>query len=126
MSATIRLGEIAHARSGDKGRHANVGVIAWTREGFEFLDRVLTETRVAEFALPLRPSGVERFAMPGIHAYNFLLYDVLDGGAGVSLRSDAQGKTLGIAILELELPRPANVAEMLPRSDELNPTNEQP
>jgi hypothetical protein len=107
-TSTIRLGEIAHARSGDKGNHANVGVIAYTAAGYEFLERALTETRVAEFFLPLRPRGVERFALPGIGAYNFLLHDVLAGGASRSLRIDNQGKTLGLAILEMELPWPAN------------------
>lgn len=105
---TIRLGEIAHARSGDKGNHANVGVIAYTQAGYEYLGRALTETRVAEFFLPLRPRAVERFGLPGIGAYNFLLHDVLAGGASRSLRIDNQGKTLGLAILELELPRPAD------------------
>ena len=112
MIETIRLGEIAHARSGDKGNHANVGVIAYTRQGFEFLDRVLTETRVAEFFLPLQPRKVERFALPGIFAYNFVLSDVLAGGASRSLRIDSQGKTLGLAILEMPLPMPPNVEEM--------------
>ena len=113
----IRLGDIAHARSGDKGNHANVGVIAYTEAGFEYLGRVLTEVRVAEFFLPLRPKSVERFALPGIGAYNFLLRDVLAGGASGSLRIDSQGKTLGLAILELELPRPENLKDMLAAAD---------
>jgi hypothetical protein len=113
MSDTIRLGDIAHARSGDKGNHANVGVIAWTAAGYDFLGRALTEQKVAEFFLPLRPRSVERFAMPGIHAWNFLLRDVLAGGASRSLRIDNQGKTLALAILEMRLPAPENVAQML-------------
>lgn len=113
MSNTITLGEIAHARSGDKGNHANVGVIAWTAAGYEYLGRVLTESRVAEFFLSLRPKQVQRYSLPGIKAYNFLLNDVLGGGASRSLRIDSQGKTLGIAILEMEIPRPANLEEML-------------
>lgn len=109
---TIRLSEIAHARSGDKGNHANVGVIAYTPAGYEFLGRVLTESRVAEYLLPLRPRQVERFAMPGILAYNFLLHDILAGGASRSLRTDSQGKVLAQGVLEMELPCPANIAEM--------------
>ena len=66
MPDFIRLGDIAHARSGDKGNHANVGVIAYTTTGFEFLGRYLTETRMAEYLLPLRPRQVQRFPMPGI------------------------------------------------------------
>jgi hypothetical protein len=112
MCATIRLGEIAHARSGDKGNHANVGVIAWTPAGYEYLDRMLTERRVAEFFLPLRPRLVERFSLPGINAFNFLLHDVLDGGASRSLRIDSQGKTLALALLELQLPVPQNLEDM--------------
>ena len=113
MSATILLSEIAHARSGDKGNHANVGVIAWTDEGYDYLGRILTESRVAEYFLPLRPKQVQRFALPGIRGYNFVLSDVLGGGASRSLRVDTQGKTLGIAILNMTLPTPPNVAEML-------------
>ena len=112
MNDFIRLGEIAHARSGDKGNHANVGVIAYNKEGYDYLGRVLTETKVAEFFLPLKLKKVERFALPGIHAYNFLLYDVLAGGASRSLRIDSQGKTLGLAILEMGIPSPPNLEEM--------------
>lgn len=112
MSNTIHLSEIAHARSGDKGNHANVGVIAWTDAGYEFLGKVLTEARVAEFFLPLRPKQVQRHALPGIRGYNFLLSDILGGGASRSLRIDSQGKTLGIAILDMTLPAPPNVGEM--------------
>lgn len=112
MSVTIRLGEIAHARSGDKGNHANVGVIAYTDAGYEYLGRVLTEARLAEYLLPLRPRGVERFALPGIRAYNFLLYDILAGGASGSLRTDNQGKTIGPAVLEMLIPRPDDLDAM--------------
>jgi len=112
MTRTIRLGEIAHARSGDKGNHANVGVIAYTPAGYEYLKKALTETRVAEYFLPLKPRAVERFEMPGIHALNFVLHDVLGGGASRSLRIDSQGKTLGPAILELSLPAPENLEDM--------------
>jgi len=112
MSETIRIGEIAHARSGDKGNHANVGVIAYNAAGFEFLGEVLTESRVAAYFLPLRPREVRRFPMPGIHAYNFLLYDVLHGGASTSLRTDSQGKILGLAILEMQIPAPPDIATM--------------
>jgi hypothetical protein len=110
---TLRLGDIAHARSGDKGNHANVGVIAWTDAGYEYLGKVLTEARVAEYFLPLRPKQVQRFELPGIRAYNFLLNDVLGGGASRSLRIDSQGKTLGLALLEMSLPVPPNVDALL-------------
>lgn len=119
MTQTIRLAEIAHARSGDKGNHANIGVIAYTPEGYAYLGQVLTESRVAEFMLPLRPSAVIRYKLPGILAYNFVLQNVLAGGASRSLRIDSQGKTLGPAILELPLPAPQNLEAMrLVTSDE--------
>jgi hypothetical protein len=114
---TITLRDIAHARSGDKGNHANVGVIAYTRAGYEFLGRVLTETRMAEFLLPLRPSSVQRFELPGILAYNFLLTDILAGGASRSLRIDSQGKVLSLAVLEMPLPAPANLDAMRREGD---------
>ena len=112
-ASTIRLGDIAHARSGDKGNHANVGVIAYTPAGFDYLGKVLSEQKVAEFFLPLRPKSVERFSLPGILAYNFLLEEVIAGGASGSLRVDSQGKTLGLAILEMPIPRPGNLEDML-------------
>jgi len=115
MNATIQLGDIAHARSGDKGNHANVGIIAYTQAGYDFLGQVLTEAKMAEYFLPLRPRAVERFELPGILAYNFLLQNVLAGGASRSLRVDSQGKTLGLAALEMNLPRPPNLSEMGPK-----------
>jgi hypothetical protein len=109
---TMTLGEIAHARSGDKGNHANVGVIAYSAAGYEFLRAQLTVERMAEYFAPLAPSGVERFELPKLHAFNFILYNALGGGASQSLRIDTQGKLLGTSVLELTLPRPANVSEM--------------
>ena len=111
-SSTITLGEIAHARSGDKGNHANVGVIAYTAAGYEFLREQLTTARMTEFFAPLAPSSVERFELPKLHAFNFMLYNALGGGASQSLRIDTQGKLLGTSVLELKLPRPANLQAM--------------
>lgn len=109
----MRLRDIAHARSGDKGNHANVGVIAYTDAGYEFLGRFLTETRMAEFLLPLRPKQVERFSLPGIRAFNFVLRDILAGGASRSLRTDSQGKVLALAVLEMPLPEGINTRAMV-------------
>ena len=103
MSETIRLGDVAHARSGDKGNHANIGVIAYTADGYDFLFRELTADRVADYFATLHPSQVVRYELPGIRAFNFLLHDALAGGASRSLRIDSQGKTLGPAILRMEL-----------------------
>src|SRR5687768_10397606 len=99
-SPTITLGHIAHARSGDKGNHANIGVIAYTRQGYEHLCEHLTAERVAEFLAPLQPARVERFELPHLWSLNFVLHDALAGGASRSLRIDTQGKLLGTAILD--------------------------
>lgn len=111
---TIALGELATARSGDKGNHANVAVVAWRQAGYQFLQEVLTAECVVEFFQGLEPSRVDRFELPKLGSLNFLLYDALDGGASRSLRIDTQGKLLGTALLDLQLPVPDNVAEMLP------------
>lgn len=113
----ITLGEIAHARSGDKGNHANVGVIAYTRAGYEFLRDELTAARVGEFFASLGATRVERFELPRLCALNFLLYNALAGGASQSLRIDTQGKLLGTSVLELALPRPDNLDMMRRPSD---------
>ena len=110
--ATVALRRIAHTRSGDKGNHANLGVVAYTPAGYEYLVRELTADRVAEFFSGLGASRVERFELPGIGALNFVLYDCLAGGASQSLRLDTQGKLLGTAALDLPLPAPGNLAEM--------------
>ncbi len=111
-SGQIPLSLIAHARSGDKGNHANIGVIAYTPAGYTWLVRELTAERVAEFFACLGVSRVERFELPRLGALNFLLYDALAGGASLSLRIDTQGKLLSTAIAELLLPRPNNVETM--------------
>ncbi|MBP8129078.1 MAG: hypothetical protein KA184_05810 [Candidatus Hydrogenedentes bacterium] len=99
----IRLGEIAHARSGDKGGGANIGVIAYTRAGYVVLRECLTAARVAAFFAALDPGPVERYDLPNLGALNFVLPRVLAGGGSCSVRIDAQGKTLGQALLELQV-----------------------
>lgn len=111
--ATIKLNQIAHARSGDKGNHSNIGVIAYTATGYDFLCATLTAARVAEFFAALGPCQVERFELPRILALNFVLRDVLAGGASQSLRIDTQGKLLSTAIGDLELPEPDGLPHML-------------
>ena len=106
MSVRQPLHTIAHGRSGDKGSHANIGIIAYTPQGFAFLRDYLTAERVAAYFAPLRPARVERFELPGIQAFNFLLHQVLQGGASQSLRTDSQGKVLALALLEMEVELP--------------------
>ncbi len=101
---TIRLGQLATARSGDKGNHANIGVVARSARAYEYLCAELTGGRVAGFFAPLGATSVERFELPNVWALNFVLYNVLAGGASCSLRIDTQGKLLGTAMLELPLP----------------------
>ncbi len=109
---TVPLCAIAHGRSGDKGNHANVAIIAYTRSGYDWLESKLTAEVVAEYFRPLSPSRVVRFQAPNLMAYNFLLYDVLAGGASRSLRVDTQGKTYALALLQMEIERPANLDAM--------------
>lgn len=111
-TATIRLDQIAHGRSGDKGNHANIGVIAYSPAGYEFLRQELTADRVARHFAGLAASRVERFELPRLWALNFVLYDALAGGASRSLRLDTQGKLLSTALAEIELPAPAKLASM--------------
>jgi hypothetical protein len=109
MSETIRLSDIAHARSGDKGNHANVAVIAYTPAGFEWLKKNLTADAVATYFAPLKPSRVARYEAANVLGLNFVLYDVLAGGASQSLRIDTQGKTLAAALLQKAIAVPKNV-----------------
>jgi hypothetical protein len=115
MTATVtsRLSDIAHGRSGDKGNHANVAVIAYTRAGFDWLRSHLTAERVAAYFAPLGPSKVERFEAANVLGLNFVLRDVLAGGASQSLRTDTQGKTLALALLQMPIDLPADHAAML-------------
>jgi hypothetical protein len=106
------IGEFAHGRSGDKGNHANVAVIAYTQAGFAWLRQHLTADVVAEFFAPMGASRVERFEAPNVNGLNFILYDVLAGGASRSLRIDTQGKTLASALLQMRLDAPPDSADM--------------
>lgn len=102
----VRLYDIAHARSGDKGDTVNVGVIARKPEHYEFLRQTLTVERVKEHFGDLVKGKVERFEMPNISALNFLLHEALDGGGTVSLMTDAQGKTFSTAMLRMWVEAP--------------------
>jgi len=102
----IRLGHLASARSGDKGNHANVAVFARSESDFHWLREHLTVEVVARYFAPLGLTKVERFEAANVWALNFMLYNALAGGASRSLRIDTQGKTLGLAILEMMIPPP--------------------
>lgn len=100
------LGEIAHARSGDKGNHSNIGVIAYDKKGYDHINKILTIQVIKKYFVNLGVTAVEKYPMENILAINFVLKNALGGGAGCSLRIDTQGKILGTAILEMELPKP--------------------
>jgi hypothetical protein len=99
----VKLIDIAHGRSGDKGDAANIGVIAFDDKGYEIIRDHLTAERVKEFFKGICLGEVERFELPNIRALNFLLHNTLGGGGTVSLKHDAQGKTLASAILKMEI-----------------------
>lgn len=102
----VRLLDIAHARSGDKGDTANVGVIALRPEWYAILERYLTQDRVAQHFAGIIEGGVDRFELPNLKALNFLLHGALDGGGTLSLKTDAQGKVFSTALLRMELDVP--------------------
>jgi len=99
----IRLKEIAHGLSGDKGNAANVGIIAFDDKGYELIRIHLTAEKVKKHFEGICFGKVERFELPNIRALNFLLHDTLGGGGTVSLKHDAQGKTLAAALLRMEI-----------------------
>lgn len=109
--ATIQLVDLAHARSGDKGDTANVGVIAYDPANYEILREALTPERVKEHFRGMVGGAVERFELPNLNALNFLLHNALDGGGTLSLMTDAQGKVYSTALLRMELEVPEDVAE---------------
>jgi len=99
----IRLSEIAHARSGDKGDASNAGLIAYTREGYEWLRQNLTPALVKQHFVAIAQGEVERYEAPNLLALNFILHDSLGGGGSESLKTDAQGKTHGLGLLQMEI-----------------------
>jgi hypothetical protein len=99
----VRLIDIAHARSGDKGDTGNVGVIARKEEYYPLLAKYLTVEKVKNHFTGITLGRVERFELPNLWALNFLLHNTLGGGGTISLKHDAQGKTLSSAMLRMEL-----------------------
>ena len=98
-----RLLDLAHARSGDKGNTANVGLIARKPEFYPVLVKEVTAARVARHFKGMITGPVERFELPNLHALNFLLHGALDGGGTISLKTDAQGKVFSTALLRMEI-----------------------
>lgn len=108
----ITLREIAHGRSGDKGSDANIGVIAYTPAGYDFLRGFLTGERVKAYFDPMGVAAVERYELANLGALNFVLRGILAGGGSRSPRIDPQGKALAQALLEMPLDAPAGLETM--------------
>jgi hypothetical protein len=102
----IPLSHIAHTRSGDKGDACNIGVIAYDEAHYPILLREVTAERVKRHFGSLVKGEVDRYELPNLGALNFVLHQALGGGGTVSLRTDAQGKTFGAALLALEIEAP--------------------
>ncbi|HYL97896.1 MAG TPA: hypothetical protein VEZ90_02995 [Blastocatellia bacterium] len=101
--AKLKLIHLAHARSGDKGDTANVGLIALKPEYYPVLVERVTAERVKDHFKGICFGEVERYEVPNLGALNFLLHNSLDGGGTISLRTDAQGKTYSTALLRMEI-----------------------
>ena len=99
----VQLTQLAHARSGDKGDTANVGLIALREEFYPILVNEVTAERVKQHFKGICKGDVERFELPNLGALNFLLHESLDGGGTLSLMTDAQGKTFSTALLRMEI-----------------------
>jgi hypothetical protein len=102
----LRLIELCHARSGDKGDTANVGLIALKQEFYPIIERYVTAERVKKHFEGVALGPVERYELPNLWALNFLLHNALGGGGTKSLKNDAQGKTLSAALLRMEIEVP--------------------
>ena len=99
----IQLAKLAHARSGDKGDTANVGLIAFSDDIYPILVREVTAERVKQHFQGICKGAVERFELPNLGALNFLLHESLGGGGTLSLMTDAQGKTFSTALLRMKI-----------------------
>ncbi|HEU5296251.1 MAG TPA: hypothetical protein VFU71_15840 [Burkholderiaceae bacterium] len=110
---TVPLWRAAHGRTGDKGNRSNISVIAWAPELYPLLVEQIGEAVVARQFAHRRPSRVQRFLLPDLHAINFVLDDVLDGGVNDALNLDSHGKSLSFLLLDLPLRVPTPLAPLL-------------
>jgi hypothetical protein len=109
----VPLHRAAHGRTGDKGNRSNISVIAWHPALWDLLVAQVTEAAVTRIFAHRRPSRVTRDLLPNLHAMNFVLDDVLDGGVNDSLNLDSHGKALSFLLLDLPIEVPANLAQHL-------------
>lgn len=114
---TVPLYRLAHGRTGDKGDRSNISVIAWHPELWDVLLEQVTEERVAQQFAGRQPSRVTRHVLPHLHAMNFVLDDVLDGGVNDALNLDSHGKALSFWLLDMPVQVPARLMHRLAGSD---------
>jgi hypothetical protein len=111
---SVPLYRLAHSRSGDKGDISNLSLIAWDPECYEVLAAQVTEARVADWFAYRRPTRVTRYALPTLHAMNFVLEGVLDGGVNDALNLDTHGKSLSFRLLDMTVEVSPALAGRLP------------
>lgn len=106
MAKKVPLFEIAHARSGDKGNSVNIGVIAREEKNYPVILKEVTADKVKAFLSEFCNGTVIRYELPNLHSLNFVLTETLNGGGTLNLRTDSQGKTLGMLLLRMEIELP--------------------
>jgi hypothetical protein len=116
-SVTVPLHRAAHGRTGDKGNRSNISVIAWHPAFWAYIVEQITEVAVGNRFSHRNPSSVKRYLLPKLHAMNFVLDDVLDGGVNDALNLDTHGKSLSFWLLDLPLVVPLELASHLVGSD---------
>ncbi|MBS3996017.1 MAG: hypothetical protein KGZ67_01580 [Hydrogenophaga sp.] len=109
----VPLWRVAHGRTGDKGNRSNISLIAWHPSFYPILEAQVGAERVREHFHARQPGRVERFALPQLHAFNFVLDDVLDGGVNDSLNLDSHGKALSFHLLAMTVRMPDHLAHLL-------------
>ena len=112
-SVLVPLHRLAHGRTGDKGNRSNISVIAYRAEYYPVLVAEVTEGRVAQVFAHRKPTRVTRYLLPKLHAMNFVIDDVLDGGVNSALNLDTHGKSLAFMLLDLAIPVPRAVESLL-------------
>src|SRR4051812_24748951 len=110
----IPLHQLAHGRTGDKGNRSNISVIAYRPEYYDVLVAQVTEPRVAQVFAHRHPTRITRYLLPRLHAMNFVIDDVLDGGVNSALNLDTHGKSLVFLLLDITIPVPAALTERFP------------
>ena len=115
---TVPLWRAAHGRTGDKGNCSNISVIAWHPSLYPLLVEQVTEAAVSARFEYRRPTRVARYLLPRLHAMNFVLDDVLDGGVNDALNLDSHGKALSFLLLQLPLTLPVAMAALLRGADD--------